>query len=236
MTDTPSKHIEDHLPHDEPCRDELETRKLSLETAILEFRRDLEEEKLRREIDELRQSPRRARRTAILTAVTAALSAVTTLVVAAVSAFITLQVQQFGDRQHATDLYAKLLQDLGSPNVPARAGAVVGLSPFAVGSDPDRSAQTITILVTQLTTETDPKVLRILLHAIVYIGTPAIKEVSRVNKAATVSLINEVQRMVISKMPSIQELSKIGDGSRGRFLVTRHPRCGTRRYLTILSQ
>src|SRR4249920_2662742 len=82
----------------------------------------------------------------------------------------------------ASDTYQRLLQDLGSNSAFARAGAVVGITPFAFEDQADRGAQTITILVTQLTVETDFRVQNVLIPALAKIGKPAIVEVARANK------------------------------------------------------
>jgi hypothetical protein len=44
-------------------KEQLEIQKLQIETALLRIKHNTEEEKLQREVEELRQAPRRARRT-----------------------------------------------------------------------------------------------------------------------------------------------------------------------------
>lgn len=94
--------------------EELQNKKLQLEIEQLQSKQGLEKEKLRREIEELSQAPLRSRRLFILTAVAAGLSALTSLTVAMVGGFISLQIQKYADRQHDSEQYQKLLQDLGT--------------------------------------------------------------------------------------------------------------------------
>jgi hypothetical protein len=159
----PSRPRERSSQNKDETQTALEQRKLRLETEMLEFRHELEKKKLELEIEELADARRRSDRSAKLTVATAVTSAVTTALIAALTGYITWTVAQFTDRQRSAESYASLLKDLGSAtNVPARAGAVVGLTRFAASGDTDRSQQTVTILVTQLSEETDPRVLRTL--------------------------------------------------------------------------
>jgi hypothetical protein len=105
----------------------LEQEKLLLEIEFLKTQAGLEYEKLAEEIQQLKDAPRRDRRTLVLGIGTATLSAITTLVVAFVGGYISLQVERITDRQKSAEAYGALLQNLGSSNVPARSGAVVGL-------------------------------------------------------------------------------------------------------------
>lgn len=195
----------------------LEHRKLVLETGILESKSRLEQEKLTLEIGELQEAPKRARRTMFLSAAAAVLASITTLVVAVAGAYITWQLQGLANRQKEADVYATLLQNLGSANVPARAGAVVGLTHFAT-EDPDRSRQTITILVTQLTSETDSRVLRILIPALVSIGQPALDETVRAHRDAYQKYEQGVRRFVASNLPPLSEYGEKANGSRGALM------------------
>jgi hypothetical protein len=178
-------------------------------------RHELEEEKLTAEIRELQEAPRRAWRALLLSVGTAASAAITTLIVALVGGYITLQVQHFADRQKNAEIYANLLQNLGSTNVPARAGAVVGLTKFAI-EDPDRSAQTITILVTQLGFEEDTRVLRVLIPGIVSIGQTALDEVVRANRSGYKKYVSTVQSFVTAKINPLKYYSELPNGKRGK--------------------
>jgi hypothetical protein len=201
------------------AKESLEQQKLLLETSILQFRSKLEEEKLACEIRELQEAPRRARRTMLLSVATAALTAITTLIVASVGGYITLQVQRFADRQKSAETYGNLLENLGSTNVPARAGAVVGLVKFAV-EDNDRSTQTITILVTQLAFEEDTRVLRVLIPGIVSIGQPALDEVLRTNRTAHKKYVNNVRALVAKNIGTLKHYSELANGKRGKAVQT----------------
>ena len=192
----------------------LERHKLQLETEILESRISMEQEKLALEIQELREAPKRTRHTMQLSAAAAVLASITTIVVAVASGYITWQVQSFANRQKESDTYALLLQNLGSTNAPARAGAVVGLTRFAI-EDRERSRQTVTILITQLTSESDSRVLRLLIPALVSIGPPALDEVLRANRAAYQKYRREVQRFIASSLHPLSLYAKKTNGRRG---------------------
>jgi hypothetical protein len=187
--------------------EELERQKLLLET-----------QKLTHEISELGDAPRRARRTLLVSAGTAGLTAMTTLIVALVGAYITFQVQRITDREKNAESYASLMTRLGSPNIPARAGAVVGLTKFAV-DDTDRSAQTITILATQLAAEEDARVLRLLIRSIVSIGQPALDEIVRVNRAAYRNYVRDMRTLIGTHLNTVKYYSELPNGERGPALV-----------------
>jgi len=216
--DQPTASGSETAPSGDRGVDELAREKLQLETQILRFRSKLEEEKLRTEIRELHDAPRRTRRTTLLSVGTTALTAATTLMVALVGGFITLQVQGFADRQKRSEEYSNLLTNLGSSNVSTRAGAVVGLVRSAV-EDRDRSNQTITILVTQLGSEEDARVLQILIPGIVSIGRPALNEVVRANRIARKKYVRDVQALVAGAVKPPEYYTKLPNGQRGSTLV-----------------
>lgn len=196
----------------------LARRKLELEIANLESRQALDAQKLALEIGELQAAPARARRTAILGVTTAFLTALTTLTVAGLGGYITWQVQQQADHQRKADSYATLLTNLGSTNVVSRAGAVVGLTPYAV-PDSEQSAQTITILVTQLAQESDPTVLRVLMPALVSIGEPALDDVVRANRTAYSDYLTTARAVVIAGMRPFDYYATLPNGSRGQAIL-----------------
>jgi hypothetical protein len=164
-------------------KEALEEEKLLLETEILRFKKRLERRKFVEEIKDLKNKPSREKRTARIALTAAVLSAITSLVVAGATVFIALRVQEITDRQKLSDAYASLLRDLGSTNVSARAGAVIGLTNFAI-NDKDKSKQTVTILVTQLTSEKDSRVLGVLIPSVASLGSVALDDVVRANRDA----------------------------------------------------
>ncbi|MFT4510225.1 hypothetical protein [Caballeronia sp. 15711] len=198
-------------------KQELELKKLNLETAILEFREQLEKEKLIEEIAALRGAPRRERRASRLSLTSAILSVITTLTVAAATTFISWQVQKLTDRQKQADTYASLLKDLGSENVPARAGAVVGLTNFALQDD-ERSKQTVVILVTQLTIEHDKRVIEPLISEITSLGLVALDGVIRENRNAFEEYKKLSNMLAASALKPIFIYRKYQPGSRGQEL------------------
>jgi hypothetical protein len=91
----------------------LEHRKLALETTILEFRGKLEEQKLKHEIRELQQAPRRAQRSLwvavsdiCLKVLVAGVAGLISWQVAQFSGSIALQVARIADRQKSAETYA----------------------------------------------------------------------------------------------------------------------------------
>lgn len=144
---------------------------------------NLERRKLKEEIKDLTNKPSSEKRTARISLTAALLSAITPLVVAGATILITVQVQHLTNLQKKSDAFASLMKDLGSKNVSARAGAVIGLTKVAV-TDEDRSKQTVTILVTQLTSETDSRVLGILIPSVESLGPLVLDDLTRANRNA----------------------------------------------------
>jgi hypothetical protein len=207
----------DDPPAPSACPPPIETpadRKIKLEIENLVERRSLEKKKLEQEISELEAAPRRARRTFFVSAFSAGLSALTAFIVAIASGYITLLVNQYTNQQHDADVYTKLLAGLGSSNVPARAGAVVGLTRFA-RSDPDRGTQTITILVTQLTDEKDSRVLRILVPSVLSLGGRAFGEIVQLNRTSLSAFVESSQAFVRLSMPGLDHFFAVPERTRG---------------------
>ena len=92
-------------------------------------------------------------------------------------------MQRFAQRQHESDTYSKLLQDLGSDNTLARSGAIAGLAAIAE-AESEKSPYTVKVLASQLDVEKDLSVLRTLIPAVVEFDEAALDEVVRVNRSA----------------------------------------------------
>ena len=108
----PSRHRGKGSQNKDETQTALEQRKLRLETEILEFRHELEKQKLELEIEELGNARRRSDRSAKLTLATAVMSAVTTALIAALTGYMTWTAAQFTDRQRSAENYTSLLKDL----------------------------------------------------------------------------------------------------------------------------
>jgi hypothetical protein len=106
------------------------------------------------------------------------------------------------------------MQELGSMNVPARAGAVVGLSQYARSADLAVSEHTTTLLVTQLATESDPRVLRVLLSEIVALGKSTLPLLTQFNRSSKAKLVTAVQDAMISCLPSLTVYKNDENGTR----------------------
>jgi Pentapeptide repeats (8 copies) len=159
---------------------------------------ELQRAKLAAELHELRYAAKRSNWSLFV-------SALTPLVVGALALYAGVTAQRLGDRQHDADIYARLVQDLGSPNPAARAGAIVGLADFAKSGQPHAS-QTTTMLVTQLETESDSRVLRVLVPAVASIGTPTLAQVVRENRTASLHFRRAAHAYVKLLMPSVDVL------------------------------
>jgi uncharacterized protein YjbI with pentapeptide repeats len=132
----------------------------------------------------------------------------TPLAIAGLGYFISQAAQGVENQRHDADIYARLVQDLGSGNAPARAGAVVGLVKFA-RSDPARSAQTTILLVTQLTMESDSRVLRVMVPSIASIGEAALPEVILENRSASLLWTRSIRRYMMLSMPTLEAFVSI---------------------------
>ncbi|AET88026.1 hypothetical protein BYI23_A001880 [Burkholderia sp. YI23] len=197
--------------------DDLGHVKTLLEIEILESRKALEKEKLEQEVEQLRSAPGKDKKTIRLGIATALLSSLTALSVAAGTAFVTWQVQNIVDQQKSFETYAALLHDLGSDSAPARAGGVIGLTRFAQ-KDKERAEQTIAILVTQLSSERDTRVIRVLVPSIVSLGTSALGSIARLNRDAYLQYRNDLADYVSRRLHPVSTYTANPIGERGRSL------------------
>jgi hypothetical protein len=170
------------------------------------------------EVRELTEAPQRARRALTLSALTAVASVITTLVVAAFGSMLAYNGQISGTRQHEEDVYSKIAEELGSTNATTRAAAIVGLEKFSSGND-DRALQTTTILATQVVSEKDPGVLRVLIPALISAASPAMDEIVQVNRGARERFVAAVRSRVISSLRPISDYAFITSGRRGYSFV-----------------
>jgi hypothetical protein len=153
----------------------LETEKLGLETESLHRSLRLADTKVRYEIRELKEAPRRAW---ISTAVTTLLGLATVLL--GIAGFrLNSTISSAADEQRRSDYFSKLSEQFAKPGT-SRVGAIVGFRTFlAPGSD--RASQTATLLANDLVSETDPLAVDAIVLALEHGGLEAFEQVRAVN-------------------------------------------------------
>lgn len=156
----------------------LQLEKLRIEIDAARGAADLETEKLRLEIAQLKKADFRA----TLSSFTPAILGVATVVIALSSLFLNKTINDAADRQRAFENYTKLTDEF-SRNGSAKLGAIVGFRAFLKPLS-DRSDQTIELLASDLLRERDANARRAIVDDLISAGLPAFSRVRNINVAS----------------------------------------------------
>ena len=115
----------------------------------------------------------------------------------------------------ARGFFSNLLENLGSNNLPARTGAIIGLARFADESNSLRSDQTIRILITTLLTETDSMVLNAAVDAVPTLNRAVVNELAKANREAAWRFLTRSIEAVSAQMNSLDHYTSLPHGERG---------------------
>jgi len=167
--------------------EELEFKKLQLEVKGLSERVELEKQKLSLEVKGLQHGFRRTLITALLTASISMFIAVAGWTVQRRSEE---DATRHAEKNHREEVFAKLLENLGSANPSARMSAAVALSSFGRPTE-ETADQTIAALTNRLAVEDDLAVDEQIIDTLVSLGKPALHESARANPRAAMQFVRD---------------------------------------------
>jgi len=142
-------------------------------------------------------------------------SAAIALIVAIIGGYFVWEEGRANREQQDHEIYANLLKDLGSDNLPARTGAIIGLARFADESSSLRSDQTIRILITTLLTETDSMVLNAAVDAVPTLNHAVVNELAKANREAAWRFLTKSTEAISAQMNPLDHYVSLPHGKRG---------------------
>lgn len=160
----------------------LETAKLAFEMEALRESKQLELDKLRYDVAEAENAPRRA----TISSVATILLGLATLLLGIAGFTLNATIGGAADRQRDSDYFSKLTDQFAKPGT-SRVGAIVGFRTF-LGPQSDRAPQTATLLANDLVSETDPLAVDAVVFALGHADMRAFEQVRAVNDDARRSL------------------------------------------------